>query len=1315
MYVSKVRKDMEKMDFKIDKRAGISLSISVIIIATLLLFFSYGLPGGCGGDDKKSIAYFVDPVNGSDDNDGTEEKPLKTEDEAVERFIRYDKEGEIYVRENNSFKALSSIGTTKLYVSPMGDDNNPGTQKKPFATIKKAKEYIKINGLKGATVLIGGGKYYLNETLIFGDDDSGSANKTTTYRNYPRENPILRGSKKIEDFTLDSGNKYKADLAGLGVNSQIKQFFITGKRQVLARVPNFDPNHKAGGDFLYPDETYKAYCGEPDTKSISFKYKDKYLEKNEEKTLNPETWTNINEIDVVAYDHCNWRGEVIKIKDIDPDTNTVNLTQSTLYGGFYPGARFFIQNVHEELDDTGEWYHNLAENTLYFIPEKAPGADDDLTIPAIENVILVDSAKYLNFTGLSIEESTGTIFEIKNSKNIKVDSCKIKNSGYFGIHIAAGQNITISNCEVFETGYHGISAETTVTLWRKQAPNFYTIKGNYVHDTAALFFGGGIGISIFAVNGSISNNHVTNTPGIGINFSGNDIVVERNYIHDVNTRHQDSGAIYTYNPDSWLKRGNIVRNNYVENSGGYGWDSQIEKFVTPYYTFGIYNDGLSSGTKIYGNTIKGAARAAITFNARDTIVYKNKIINSINLEQLGIHDALSVDTIENILPKMADELYYLNKMILFEGGVSGKSANFTENSKYANSYIEISDNNSLDLTDKFSISLFFKLNKAISERFPLINKYGAYILDLLPADSTHPKDYVVAYTWKGNNIWTDWHAFESVLPLKLNLNEWYHIAWTNDGMNERVFFNGLKINEINKSFSGTITNGTNLYFGARVEVNDAVPINYFKSGGIDEVLIYSKTLTPDEVLSIYKKEKPVLGDLTLAGYWNFDNQTLNDSSLKKNHGIHNPLNKEAFIAKYPEIKNYPEFKTQNYAVNPKDFSFGNSVRENTIIYHPAKDTHLYQASDNFLNKKSKFLKNIFWHGLKEKSVTVHKTPGGYQLTLDEWQALGYDTDSTDLDNIEKPYAISDEFGLFNDPEDDIYTIVNKEKVTKSFPLLSKYCDLNGKTVNDKLTLKTFESAILFSCYCNNDLVCNNNEDKLSCPNDCNPKSCENGGISPCFDKTLEIDGTKNYIEIPNNELINFGKDDSFTVEFWLNTEQKEDFCAICDEGIILQKWNGSLYQYPFSIRMVFPSGKIKFYMYGGEGTGNSLASIRGINDGAWHHVAVTREANNSRKIFIDGKIEINAGDFEYKTDISNDNPILVGVFGASYAKVPFIGNLYDLRISNKPIYNGDFTPSPNLKALDSTIGLWKISDKDGNKIPDSSGNEIHGTYHVIPP
>jgi len=89
----------------------------------------------------------------------------------------------------------TSIISPNLYVAPDGDDSNPGTEAKPFATLGHAKDAVrsfKKNVPKPITVFVREGTYYLSEPLVFTPEDSGIELQPITYAAYPGEKPTTR-------------------------------------------------------------------------------------------------------------------------------------------------------------------------------------------------------------------------------------------------------------------------------------------------------------------------------------------------------------------------------------------------------------------------------------------------------------------------------------------------------------------------------------------------------------------------------------------------------------------------------------------------------------------------------------------------------------------------------------------------------------------------------------------------------------------------------------------------------------------------------------------------------------------------------------------------------------------------------------------------------------------------------------------------------------------------------------------------------------------------------------------------------------------
>ncbi|AEE97826.1 FIMAH domain-containing protein [Mahella australiensis] len=112
--------------------------------------------------------------------------------------------------------SANAEGLADYYVSPDGDDSNPGTLEEPFKTIEKARDTVRAVIADGMTsdmtVMLRGGTYYLDSTVTFDEKDSGRDGYKVIYKNYPGEEPVLNGGKRITNWELYDGNIYKADV-----------------------------------------------------------------------------------------------------------------------------------------------------------------------------------------------------------------------------------------------------------------------------------------------------------------------------------------------------------------------------------------------------------------------------------------------------------------------------------------------------------------------------------------------------------------------------------------------------------------------------------------------------------------------------------------------------------------------------------------------------------------------------------------------------------------------------------------------------------------------------------------------------------------------------------------------------------------------------------------------------------------------------------------------------------------------------------------------------------------------------------------------
>ncbi|MHC4468854.1 MAG: right-handed parallel beta-helix repeat-containing protein, partial [Planctomycetota bacterium] len=90
--------------------------------------------------------------------------------------------------------------TVSFHVSPEGDDTNPGTETKPFKTLRHAQQFLQQNDLKGKkkiTVYLHEGVYAFDQSLTFLAEDSGTKDVPILFTAYQDESVTLIGGKEL--------------------------------------------------------------------------------------------------------------------------------------------------------------------------------------------------------------------------------------------------------------------------------------------------------------------------------------------------------------------------------------------------------------------------------------------------------------------------------------------------------------------------------------------------------------------------------------------------------------------------------------------------------------------------------------------------------------------------------------------------------------------------------------------------------------------------------------------------------------------------------------------------------------------------------------------------------------------------------------------------------------------------------------------------------------------------------------------------------------------------------------------------------------
>ena len=139
------------------------------------------------------------------------------------------------------FVSVAASAQIKYYVDPVkGSDLNDGSLSSPLKTIEKAQAIVRKSAGSANSdieVLLRGGVYNIDKTIQFNESDGGVDNRVVRYKAYPNERPVVSGGKKISGWKAVEGKKYfKANVPVKdGFASYFRQLYVNGRRVQQAK------------------------------------------------------------------------------------------------------------------------------------------------------------------------------------------------------------------------------------------------------------------------------------------------------------------------------------------------------------------------------------------------------------------------------------------------------------------------------------------------------------------------------------------------------------------------------------------------------------------------------------------------------------------------------------------------------------------------------------------------------------------------------------------------------------------------------------------------------------------------------------------------------------------------------------------------------------------------------------------------------------------------------------------------------------------------------------------------------------------------
>ena len=529
-----------------------------------------------------------------------------------------------------------------FFVVPDGDDRNPGTADKPFASIQRAQAAARVRIAGGLTrdlvIELRAGRYTLNAPLIFDHRDSGTERHRVIYAGARGSVPRISGGQKITGWKLLENGLLEAPVGKL----RFRELFVNGQRRTWARHPNkeFFRVQKVGNDRR---TGFTAQVGAL------------------------ESLGNLAGAELVfLHDWCISR---TSIKAFDLQTRYLLTASKVGYtppfgamDNFEEHPRYRVENHAAALDEPGEWWLDAVAGVIRYLP--LPGetvATLDAIVPVTRRLVEVRGAalpapriRNLHFRGLAFEHCAwappaagyasaqatwheprdgvtgGTIpipsaIMVDRAQGCSFTACRFARLGGSGLWIRSDSCAnSIEGNHFFEISGNGLMIGDGRQFPPEQTSTDNRVKNNLIEQCGRQYFGA-VAIWVGLAQGTrIEHNLIRYHPytGVSLGWSWNSShtsaggnIVAHNHIHHVMEILSDGGGIYTLGrqPDSYL------RDNLIHD---------VPLNLGTAEANGIFMDEGSTGFTVENNLIYRIGKSPVRFHRAGTNLLRGNMLGT---------------------------------------------------------------------------------------------------------------------------------------------------------------------------------------------------------------------------------------------------------------------------------------------------------------------------------------------------------------------------------------------------------------------------------------------------------------------------------------------------------------------------------------------------------------------------------------------------------------------------------------------------------------------------------------------------------------
>lgn len=543
-----------------------------------------------------------------------------------------------------SVSPASSQTFREIWVSPAGDDSNPGTKERPKASLmmaqRQARELRRLNDASiqnGIKIILRDGVYQLDEPLQFRPEDSGTAASPAIITAAEGEVPVISGGVRVEGWKKFGGNaaglassaKGKLWIAEIprvgGRRLEFRQLWINGKKAERASTQS--------------DGALPRILSADQLNEILWIPKPAFnVQELKQLELVIHQWWAIANLRVRGI---RTAGDSVAVTFYQPESRiefehpwpAPFIDSRKEKGG---NSAFYFVNALELLNSPGEWYADIEQGKVYYWPLKGEELSKAVVIaPNLETLVEFNGTvdrpvQYIYFDGLSFDH-TGWLrpskeghvplqagFSLTDAYRFSVkgtpDKATLCNQGWLDRQSAAvavrfASNLKFEGCrfhhlaatglDLIEGTHHNLVCGCTFTDIGGTAiqVGFYgdaAFEAHLPYDPSDS--------RMLCHHETIRNNLITDVTnedwgcvGIGVGFA-HDISIEHNEISELNY----SGISVGW---GWTKTINCMKNNRIVAN-------HIHHFAKNMYDVGgVYMLGAQPNSEIRGNSVHDLEKA----------------------------------------------------------------------------------------------------------------------------------------------------------------------------------------------------------------------------------------------------------------------------------------------------------------------------------------------------------------------------------------------------------------------------------------------------------------------------------------------------------------------------------------------------------------------------------------------------------------------------------------------------------------------------------------------------------------------------------